>query len=195
MKFILSFVVLLSLIWTSSCITGYNVVQGDYDEFKNIQRYVLKQQFRPKEAVAPVSMITHSLVKEISSNTKSSYFLYATLNANANSFALEKEFYISIDGDKKLKKIEDLIIENRNSISENSKQILTADSTKMNVITGYSNAEWRENKFKLELSDTDIAAIMNGEELKFRYYFGSEPATIRIRGKKLRKMKDLIARN
>ena len=85
-------------------------------------------------------------------------------------------------------------IENENSktISENRSDIMTSDSTKVSVVTGYSENNGKITRFSYELSDKIINRIKTSHHLALQYYAGPSMLTVKLKDKNLKKLKELI---
>lgn len=63
--------------------------------------------------------------------------MYVTVNESKSSFGIEGEFYLLVDDEVLKKQVTNKQIKDFDSIQENKSNILTADSTTVNVVTGY----------------------------------------------------------
>jgi len=114
-------------------------IRVEYDDVKKIKRLNCVNTISPKEKGSPIHSVKNEYVKEVDEQGLETYHLYVTVNESKSSFGLEDEFYILID-DKDIKKqIDDKQRKNFDRISENKSNILTADSTRVNVVTGRRN--------------------------------------------------------
>lgn len=81
---------------------------------------------------------------------------------------------------------------NRTSISEDTETILTADSTEITVVTGYTQYYRRIVKLRYELNQEIVERIEDSYEVNLRYYVGPRMITIKLGRKNLKMLKKLM---
>lgn len=168
-------------------------IQINNDSVKGVKQ--IRREFTYANVMewdSPFMSNTQTIVKEIDKNNVQSYTIYENLKLKINSFDLEQTVYLII-GEKsypiKIEMQENTI---RHDFSENTKSILTADSTKITVVTGYTNVNWRNITYSYNLPSQVISEILNAQEIRFRYYAGPVWMTTRLSGLSLKRLKQLI---
>jgi len=170
----------------------YEPIRVEYDDVKKIKRLNCINTISPKERGSPIHSVKNEYVKEVDERGLETYHLYVTVNESKSSFGLEDEFYILIDDEDVKKQIDNKQSKDFDSITENRSNILTADSTTVNVVTGYSNNSYLKEQFTITLTEQEINKIKNCTNMAYRYYIGRNQATCILKHTELNKLKKLI---
>ena len=78
------------------------------------------------------------------------------------------------------------------SISENRENILTADSSSVSVVTGYTTYQHKLLRFHYEMDTVAQSKILNAKNVAFRYYAGPSMMTAKVHRRDLKFLKELI---
>lgn len=167
-------------------------IRVEYDDVKKIKRLNCVNIISPREKSSPIYSIKNEYVKEVDESGLVSYHLYVTVNENKSSFGLEDEFYILVDEKDIKKQIDHIQRKNFDSITENRRNILAADSTRVNVVTGYKTNSYLKEQFKINLTEQEINTIKNCNNMAYRFYTGRNQATCILKNAELNKLKKWI---
>lgn len=88
--------------------------------------------------------------------------------------------------------IDKMELENVRSISENTGNISTSDSTSVSVITGYSEDNRKITRFRYKIPASTMAKIKESDQFSLRYYSGPSMITVKPKNKSIRMIKQLI---
>lgn len=170
----------------------YNKIYSEEDIVYGIKRFELKYYIRDLDRRSPVIYFTQSIVKEISPKNEVSYTAYDVLTLSSSSFKLDDKVILLIDNESFPMKIENLELENVRTTTENTSDILTSDSTKVSVISGYSENNTKISRFSYKIPPDIIAKIRSSEKFSFRYYSGPSMITLQPKPWSIQKFKQLI---
>lgn len=131
-------------------------------------------------------------MKKIGANGEPEYTFFETLNLGYKKYDLEDTIYLIVNGENIPIQLELISTENKRSISEDTRQIMTADSTTMNVVTGYSQSNYHVTNTKFSISQKDMRKILSAHNIYFRYYTEAYVITTELKGRKLKHLKELI---
>lgn len=189
-------IILLFTLIFHSCMVIEPTMSVSYDQVKGKTR--IQKNFYylfPLEKNTPFQKLKQVLSKEISENGETSYYLYDVVSLSSESFSLSNEVFLLID--EAIYEIKPMAIEQeaRHHISALTEAVTTADSTSVNVVTGYQKDHWRDEKIKYQLNEDHISAIKVADNVKFRYYAGPHMMTLVLKTTRLEKFKEVIAAN
>lgn len=153
-------------------------------EFSYIQR---DRSFR-----SPLLYLEQSVVKEINSNQEATIKMYDLLALTSSGFNLDNKVFIIVDNSVCPEEIEVVEYEQAKSITPKTEEILKSDSTKVSVVTGYSESNKKITRFSYTLSEETIGKIKKADQISFRYYAGPKMLTIKMKSRYLRKLKKLV---
>jgi hypothetical protein len=88
--------------------------------------------------------------------------------------------------------IDKIELENVKTISENTTDIQTSDSTTISVTTGYSENNRKISKFSYKIPVPTIMEIKEADQLSIRYYSGPSLITVKPKKLSIKKIKELI---
>jgi hypothetical protein len=174
-----------------SCLSINKIIEEN-DIVYSTKRIELKYFCHDHNRLSPLLYLEQSVIKEIKANNEISYTVYDVLSLSSSSFKLENKVFIIIDNAVFPMTIDSKEYENSKTISENIEDVRTSDTTKVSVVTGYSENNKKITRFSYKLSDEIITMIKKSNQVFFRYYTGPSMLTVRLKEKNLRKIKYLI---
>lgn len=167
--------------------------EREYDEVKSTTR--ITKSFAPRDAIkmfSPLSLAYQTILKEIDAEGNVSYTAFDVLSMKSDSYQLEKEVYIIVDGEVREMNVKHLKTEKSFSITEDEETIMTADSTSVSVVTGYNKYESRKVKLQYGIDNATVDMIRGAGDVRFRYYAGPDMITVRVNRPQLNTFKKLI---
>lgn len=139
-----------------------------------------------------LSSTNKKIVKTSNQQDSPSIIVNDHLSLSLPSKHLNKEVFWIVDGQVFPLKIIDAEESFYSKISEDKSDILTADSSKVSVVTGYSETQYRYTNFTYELEADLVEKIKNAKELMFQYYAGADMITVKLRRKQIKKFKRFL---
>jgi hypothetical protein len=141
---------------------------------------------------SPLISRVQTIVKEVLPDQQVSYKVYDFLTLTRHSFDLEENFFLIAD-DKVIRLQPDKRdVEINRSRVENTKDLLTSDSTKVTVVTGYTESSNKIARLSYVLTEEMIAQIKTSRRLRYQYYAGPQMISVAVKRKDLKKIKRLI---
>ncbi len=183
--------VLFFLIGCSTSQYPTTLVQQDI--VKSTKR--IKQTFkykRAQEKVSPLQSLHQEMLKVVGNNMTEQYTVYDRLNMKANSYVVDKQIYIIVDGEVFQIDIDSQERENTSKISQSTSNITTIDSTSMDVVTGYTQHKRSIFRISYTLSQEIIEKLSVCNNVMFRYYSGPNMITTSMSNKKIVDLKKFI---
>ena len=174
-----------------SCSTA-NRIYTEHDIVYSTARFELKYHFRDRDRRSPLYFFTQSIVKEINQGNDVSYNAYDVLSLSGSSFRMDEKVILVIDNKAYPMNVDRMELENVRSISENTADILTADSTSVSVITGYSENNRKITRFRYNIPATVMGIIKESDQIFLRYYSGPSMLTVKPKKNSIKKIKELI---
>lgn len=185
--------ILYAFLLQSCFFTNYSIIVSEHDEVKSTDRFKLRFTFtNEKEFYTSLAYVKQTILKEINSENISKYTIFEEISLNSGAFKLKDEMYIIVDSEIFPHKINNAESERYITISEDTGNILTSDSTNVNIVTGYNTNENIRIKHFYSLDNTLIQAISNAKKVSFRYYSGPDKITISLNVSELSRFKELI---
>ncbi|MFZ2338751.1 MAG: hypothetical protein WAW07_03385 [Bacteroidales bacterium] len=183
----------LTLIYITfqSCST-FNKVYSETDIVYSSLRFELKYYVKDRDRRSPLFCFTQSIIKEINSQDEISYYAYDVLSLSGSSFKPDEKVFLLIDNEAYPMVIDKMELENVRSISENTGNISTSDSTSVSVITGYSEDNRKITRFRYKIPASTMAKIKESDQFSLRYYSGPSMITVKPKNKSIRMIKQLI---
>jgi hypothetical protein len=175
----------------SSCST-YNRIYSEDDVVYSTKRFELKYDYKDRDRRTPIYFFTQSIVKEIDQNNNVSYRAYDVLFLTSSSFKLDEKVILIIDNKPYPMVIDEMELENVKSISENTTDIQTSDSTTVSVTTGYSENNRKITRFSYKIPVSTIMEIKKANQISIRYYSGPSMITVKPKNLSIKKIKELI---
>ena len=174
-----------------SCSTS-NRIFSENDIVYSSKRFELKYNVKDRDRRSPLFYFTQTIIKEINSGNEISYTAYDVLSLSGSSFKLDDKVILIIDNEAFPMIIDKIELENVRSISENTTNISTSDSTTISVISGYSENNRKVTRFSYEIPVTTIAKIKESNQISLRYYSGPSMMTVKPKKRSINKLKQLI---
>jgi hypothetical protein len=174
-----------------SCST-FNKVYSENDVVYSSRRFELKYYVKDRDRRSPLYYFTQSVIKEINQQDEISYHAYDVLSLSASSFKLDEKVFFLIDNEAYPMAVDKIELENVRSISENTDNILTSDSTSVSVVTGYSEDNRKITRFRYKIPAATMTKIKESEKFLLRYYSGPSMITVKPKNKSIRMIKQLI---
>jgi len=186
-------VIITGLVCTilSSCFL-YNRIYSEDDVVYSTKRFELKYDYKTRDRRTPIYYFTQSIVKEVDQNNDASYRAYDVLYLISSSFKLDEKVILIIDNKPYPMVIDRIELENVKTISENSTDIQTLDSTTVSVITGFSENNRKITRFSYKIPISTIMQIKNADQFSIRYYSGPSMITVKPKKLSIKKIKELI---
>ena len=186
-------VIVIGLVCTmlSSC-SPYNRIYSEDDIVYSTKRFELKYDYKDRDRRTPIYFFTQSIVKEIDQNNNVSYRAYDVLFLTSSSFKLDEKVILIIDNKPYPMVIDEMELENVKSISENTTDIQTSDSTTVSVTTGYSENNRKITRFSYKIPVSTIMEIKKANQISIRYYSGPSMITVKPKNLSIKKIKELI---
>lgn len=178
-------------IMLSNCST-YNKIYSDDDIVYSTKRFELKYYCKDRDRRTPIYFFTQSIVKEVDQNNNVSYRAYDVLFLISSSFKLDEKVILIIDNKPYPMVIDKIELENVKTISENTTDIQTSDSTTVSVTTGYSENNKKITRFSYKIPVSTIMEIKKANQISFRYYSGPSMITVKPKKLSIKKIKELI---
>jgi hypothetical protein len=189
-SFVIAFVLVACTL--QSCVLFRNIVVED-DVVNSTSRIRTEFEYRTaKEWSTPLIAISQTIIRETGKDTSVGIRIYDRVLLNPNSFRLEDRVYLLIDGNPYQAKVEDVQFERFSTINEKRKDVLTADSSKVSVVTGFDRNESNSYKLTYTISPKIVDLIKTCYKLQFRYYAGPDMITTSMNHYELNVLKKLL---
>ncbi|MDL2227401.1 hypothetical protein LJC30_00745 [Odoribacter sp. OttesenSCG-928-L07] len=182
--------IILPLIF-QSCITFTGIIEEE-DIVYSTKRVFFKHTGKDHTWRSPLESLEQTFVKEIKGNKNATYKVYDVLTLNSKSFRLEDKIFMIVDKDVFNVTIDNKEYEITKDINTNTSNILTSDSTKVSVVTGYSEENRKITRFSYCLTDEMVAKLKKANKVTFRYYAGPSMISVKLNNNELKKLKKLI---
>jgi hypothetical protein len=156
------------------------------------KRYELKLEYKNIKHRSSLIYMKQKIVKQVSEGD-TICSIYDILIMRSLSYRLQNKVFLIVDNEAYPMKIEQKEYENSKIIKPIEEEVKTSDSTSMSVVTGYSENNRKATRFKYSLSNELIEKIKSTEQVLFRYYAGPDMITVTLKGRKLKKMKQLLS--
>ena len=170
-------------------------ISSQYDDVLNIERHRYDATFIKNERNEQTYSQNISIVKERNNNGEMIYTMYDIISLPYESFNLSDKMYIVID--KKVIELNNKTLENGvfTKFDEETSSIMKADSSKVDVVTGYSERHLKTYKMTRILDSEIIERISGAKDVYLRYYAGPNLITSEIKSYKLGALKRMIQKN
>jgi len=190
----IAFVYILSVLLTlTGCAPG---IFSEIDEVKKLNRHKLNLlHLYNTERNSPLCTVSQTFVKECQYGTPgaSHLIVYDQLRLRPQAHNIEDTVYFILSNEILPIPILDESYRESQAITESTSDILTADSTTVRVVNGYSLNDYKYVNLSYELSKEVKTKIYAEKEFKIRYYSGPDMITIRLKGRDLNNLKKLIS--
>jgi len=188
-----TFVLILTLCTFQSCMLFRNILTEE-DVVNSTKRVRTDFEYRyARERYSPLVSITQTIVKETKGDSVGPITFYERIRLNSNSFKLENKVYLLIDNVPYPGKVESVEYERVSNMEEKRKDVMTVDSTKISVVTGFDNHENNIYKLTYSIDEKLIEKIKEATKIQFRYYAGPDMITTAMNSFELKTLKLLIS--
>ena len=194
MKTKLLFSSIFLILLTNACVNTdiMQKVKKENDNVKNTKRFLYSNVFSPIEKPNKVLYFYKMFYKEIDSTNHEEVIVKDRIHFTSTADPLENNVYILTDTKIYKLSIPKIEVELNKEIETKKESVMKADSTKIDVITGYHENHSKVYKFNYSITEQIRKDILESKTLKFRYYAGIEMITIQIKDYKLKNVKELL---
>ncbi len=119
-----------------------------------------------------------TIIKETKPNTIPHYQSYDRIKLRSNSFRLDNRVFILIDNVAYQVNVESVEFEKVSRIEEKRKDVMTVDSSKVSVVTGYEQNQSNDYRISYTIEPAVIEKIKTAKWICFRYYTGPDMITV-----------------
>ena len=163
------------------------------DEFKNTKTYSIAQIVRPDEFISEINGATVTFSRIIT-NSNENVNVYFVINRSTSSFKVDKKGFMKANGNRFefISEPEGSEFKSRQESTTTSTTTKDSTSVKTTYSTDVKNINWYDDKFMVQLTPEMVESLLKTDELLFRFYFGPEQATFRLKEKKLQQVKSLF---
>jgi len=193
LKTVTSFCIIIGM---QSCmfISHYSRIRVENDTVKSTKR-IRKEIYynKAQEKDTPFYYAKQTFLKEFHENRDISYTVFDVLVMSTRSYNLEDKVYLMINDEVFPITFDRMEAENSTLISEDKKSVMTADSTEVSVVTGYTQYSRKNFKIAYALNEQIIKKLLQADDVRFRYYSGPNMITTKMKQGDLRQLKKLIA--
>jgi hypothetical protein len=167
-------------------------IQSEEDIVYSSKRFTWNNTYFDHHNFSPLIMLEQSIVKEIKADKGVSYKVFDVLTLTDKSFKLEDKVYMIIDNNVYKMKLNEKEYQNEKNITEDQEDILASDSTKVSVVTGYSENNRKITRFNYKLNNDIVSKLRNAKQVLFRYYSGPSMITVELYEYNLDNLKKFI---
>jgi len=165
----------------------------EHDIVKNTLRFRQEYYFNEvAERRTPFLHLHKTMLKEVAADGQAVIKVYDRLSLTLGSFRPESTAYLIVDGQvfpfESLDPEQDI----QTHIAEDRKDVLTADSTRVSVVTGYSTIQSRQVRYLYVITPELMNKMQHARAIAFRYYAGPSMMTVEVGPKNLKYIKKLI---
>jgi len=145
------------------------------------------------EKKSPLLSMKQIILKEVDVTNNPEYNVYEYMAMEFSSYGLKPEMYI-ITNDTNVLSIEltGFMNEIKPETHKSTSNIMKADSSNVEVITGYTHYDKKTYKLHYKLTQEQIDQIKKSQKVQFRYYSGPDMITLQLKGLQLQKLKKMI---
>lgn len=185
------------LLFAASCTSPSftQTIQTQYDNATDTKNFRWNHRIQQINFRSPLAYVDQSFVKQLDRHGVAQYRLYDVVVLHANAFRLEDKIFMLLDEKpvnlQPLKREDDVMV----SRDVERDDILTADSTKISVVTGYSENKYRITRLEYLLTSETVNQIQATTTIQFRYYSGPNIITVSFSPEKVQRLKELLASN
>ncbi|MDH5598852.1 MAG: hypothetical protein OEY34_07000 [Cyclobacteriaceae bacterium] len=120
--------------------------------------------------------------------------IYDFLTTSGSSYRMDQKVFLIIDGEVSPLNIQTTEYDYVKSISENTDEVATSDSTSVTVVTGITENNNKVTRFHYTFSSEILKKIKPSKEVLFRYYSGPHMYTIKMRKSAHKKLIKMLGR-
>jgi hypothetical protein len=141
---------------------------------------------------SPLIQVNQTIIKETKPNALDHYQSFERIKLRVNSFRLDNRVFLLIDSAAYQVHVESVEFERVSNIEEKRKDIMTVDSSKVSVVTGYEQNQSNDYRLSYSIEPTLIEKIKTANKVSFRYYTGPDMITVPMGKFNLTTLKMLI---
>jgi hypothetical protein len=131
-----------------------------------------------REIYSPLINVTQTIIKETNPNSTPYYRSFDRIKLRSNSFRLDNRVFILIDNAAYQVNVESVEFEKVSRIEEKRKDVMTVDSSKVSVVTGYEQNQSNDFRISYTIEAAVIEKIKTANWVCFRYYTGPDMITV-----------------
>ncbi len=192
--------IILSILIATLFLSGCSIfklssrIYNNYDPVHHATRYHVDFLFlRSVEWRTPMNLLSKSFLKLSDKNSnKVSYTIYDQLNLKVSSGQIKDTVFIMVDGQIFPKKMESLALINRSGVNTSTEQVMTADSTMVDIVSGVESHTWKEASFHYNLSSLLAEKMKQAADIRFIYYVGPHIITVKLSRTQLNRLRKLF---
>lgn len=192
--------IILSLIVASFILNGCIIVKRSTRIYTNVDpvHHALRHHvtfffLNGIEWPSQVNTLKKSVLKIVAKKSqKVDYMVYDQLYLDASSGPVKDSVFIMVDGQIFPKKLKGLTLINRSEVNTSSNQVMTSDSTVVNVVSGVQTHYWNEASFHYSISPILANTMRYANDIRFIYYIGPHIFTVKFTRSQLNKLRKLI---
>ena len=192
--FSLSIVLVLTLCTFQSCMLLRGIIVEDDIVYSTKRIRADFGYVGARESYSPLIQATQTIIKEIKPNTPDRYQSFVRMKLRSNSFQLENRVFLLIDNAAYKLNVESVEFERNSNIQEKRKDIMTVDSSKVSVVTGYEQNQSNDYRLSYTFEPNLIEKIKTATTISFRYYSGPDMITIPMGSFNLKTFKMIVER-
>jgi len=129
---------------------------------------------------SPLILLNQKIVKELKQNSEEQYKVYDFIQLRSNSFKLDNKVFIIVDNEPFRLEVDSYDSKMIPKLDEKRKEILTSDSTKVSVVTGYEENQIWDYRIVYSIDKAIIGKIKSSQNVMLRYYAGPDMITIKL---------------
>ncbi|HAN78312.1 MAG TPA: hypothetical protein DCQ31_11380 [Bacteroidales bacterium] len=138
---------------------------------------------------SPLILLNQSIVKNTKANKLTNYKLFHTLTLTENSFVVNDSAYLIIDKEVFTLIPERKELDSKREVSVDKNTILTSDSTKIDVVSGYNVSTRNLVRYIYNLKPEQVNKLKEAKTINFQYYAGPHIIVAKVRPLQAKKMK------
>jgi hypothetical protein len=177
-------IILAAILSTGCSVVNLGPIKQYNDDFMGGKRYLLNESVEPREWDTEITTAKLTFEKRVSP-VEMSTRIYFIAGRSAESFGAERQGYIKVDNT-----IYEIQLGDMSSAIRYSGSNIESDG----VLKSYDLDALIDEKFIIDLSPELVGAIQGGTRMEIRLYFGPVPATYRLAGLRLGRVKRLLSR-
>ncbi len=184
--------VLFASFFLMSCSSSKIFVENDI--VKGTQKTKLTLSYSYNQLKRNQAIYWQNLIftQEKDKNGLNTYMIYDIITRPSAAYDLDPKAYLVIDKD--VFELENMKVENNYYVIKNEikEEIMTADSTKTEVVTGYNENQNKTIRMLHPINSEIVNRLQQADEISFRYYAGPHMITTNIRHRDLIKIRKVF---
>lgn len=172
---------ILALLLGACVLQSFNLFSNVITEKDEVSSSIRTRAFfdytDTKEWHSPLVRIAQTILCETDRYNTKVVRVFDCIQLASNSFDLETRVYLLLDGTPYPIKVDNIGYERLSDLKEKKKDVLTGDSSKVSVVTGYDRVEGNFYKLTCTIPPVVVDKIKTCMKLQFRYYAGPDMIT------------------